>query len=195
MGRKTLMASKQDAFLEALSMASKIKEEFGLVGYGVVSLENPDGVVSLEPFANLVTTAGDQYYAQKGIVGISPANATAPTAVNGMKLGTGSTAAAKSGAGGALVTYLTASNLVFDATFPSAASAGGDTGWNVNYKTTWAAGVATNGAITEAAIVNDQATNATTTAANTIARVVFAAKNKTVDDTLAITWTHKFLGA
>jgi hypothetical protein len=145
---------------------------------------------------NLITTPGDQYYAQKGIVGISPASPSAPTAVNGMKLGTGTTAAAKSGAGGALVTYLTTSNVVFDATFPSAAAvAGTDTGWNATYKTTWGAGVATNAAITEAVIVNDQATNATTTAANTIARVVFTAVNKGASDTLAITWNHKFLGA
>jgi hypothetical protein len=86
--------------------------------------------------------------------------------------------------------------VVFDATFPSAAAvAGTDTGWNATYKTTWAAGVATNAAITEAAIVNDQATNATTTAANTIARVVFSAVNKGASDSLAITWSHKFLGA
>ena len=65
---------------------------------------------------------------------------------------------------------------------------------NAVYKTTWAAGTATNSAITEAVIVNDQATNATTTAANTIARVVFTAVNKTASDSLAITWNHKALG-
>ena len=63
------------------------------------------------------------------------------------------------------------------------------------YKTTWGAGVATNSAITEAVIVNDQATNATTTAANTISRITFTAVNKGASDTLAITWSHKFLGA
>lgn len=186
----------RDAFEEALFMAKSLKDDFGMVGFGVVVLSDGDGLIKeIEPFANMITTPGDQYYAQKGIVGISPANATAPTAVNGMKLGTGATAAAKSGAGGALVTYKTASNIVFDATFPSAAAVGGDGGWNATYKTTWAAGVATDAALTEAVIVNDQATNATTTAANTISRTVFTAKNKTVDDSLAITWTHKFLGA
>lgn len=183
-----------DAFHDAIAMARSLKGD-GLVGYGVVLLENPDGIVDMEAFANLITTPGDQYYAQKGITGIAPASPSAPTAMSGMKLGTGATAAAKSGAGGALVTYLAASNLAFDASFPAAAAVGGDTGWNANYKTTWAAGVATNGAITEAVIVNDSATNATSTAANTIARTVFTAKNKTVDDSLAITWSHKFLGA
>lgn len=185
---------KHDAFHDAMAMARKMKGE-GLVGYGVVLLENPDEIIDIEAFANLITTAGDQYYAQKGIVGVAPASPTAPTVASGMKLGTGTTAAAKSGAGGALVTYKTASNQAFDASFPTSAAVGGDTGWNANYKTTYAAGTATDAALTEAVIVNDAATNATSTAANTYSRVVFTAKNKTVDDTLAITWSHKFLGA
>jgi hypothetical protein len=185
----------QDAFYEARDMAKRLDGP-GLRGYGIVELFDGDlRLAEVQPFANLITTPGDQYYAQKGIVGISPASPSAPTAVNGMKLGTGTTAAAKSGAGGALVTYLTASNVVFDATFPSAAAVGGDTGWNATYKTTWAAGVATNAAITEVVIVNDQATNATTTAANTISRAVISSVNKTASDTLAVTWNHKFLGA
>jgi hypothetical protein len=186
----------EDAVHAAMELAAKIKDGVGLVGYGTVVLRGPDGrIKDIEPFANLITTAGDQYYAQKGIAAIAPASPAAPTAMSGMKLGTGATAAAKSGAGAALVTYLTASNLAFDASFPTSSAVGGDAGWNANYKTTWAAGVATNSAITEAVIVNDAAANATTVAANTCARTVFAAKNKTVDDTLAITWAHKFLGA
>lgn len=187
-----------DAFREAELLADrKFRDSAGLVGFGVVELRGPDGELkNCEPFANLITTAGDQYYAQKAIVGISPANPSAPTAMNGMKLGTGTTAAAKSGAGGALVTYLSGSNVAFDSTYPQASAvAGTDTGWNAIYKTTWAAGVATNSAITECAIVNDQATNATSTAANTAARVVFSAQNKGALDSLAITWSHKFLGA
>lgn len=185
-----------DAFQIAMGRARDLVDGVGLVGFGVVELRDERDRLKLAlPFANLITTAGDEYYAKKGIVGISPANPSAPTAVNGMKLGTGTTAAAKSGAGAALVTYLSASNVAFDSTFPSAAAVGGDGGWNATYKTTWAAGVATNSAITEAVIVNDQATNATTTAANTVARVVFSAVNKGASDTLAITWTHKFLGA
>jgi hypothetical protein len=186
-----------DAFEMAWKRAQGLKDGAGLVGYGVVELRGPDGKLkSCEPFANLITTAGDQYYAQKAIVGISPTNASAPTAMNGMKLGTGTTAAAKSGAGGALVTYLSGSNVAFDSTYPQASAvAGTDTGWNAIYKTTWPAGTATNSAITEAALVNDQATNATSTAANTAARVVFSAQNKGALDSLAITWSHKFLGA
>lgn len=143
---------------------------------------------------NLITDAGDGYYAAKAIAGIGPANPAAPTAANGMKLGTGTTAAAKSGAGGALVTYLTASNLPFDTSWPVVVNLGAGLGQVGEYKTTWGAGVATNAALTEAVIVNDQATNATSTAANTYHRIVFTAINKLAADTLVITWRAKFLG-
>lgn len=165
-------------------------------GVAILHLFDDRGRLKVEEVVrNLITDAGDLYYASKAIVGISPANPSAPTAVNGMKLGTGTTAVAKSGAGGALVTYLSGSNVAFDSTYPSTSNLGAGIGVTGVYKTTWAAGVATNTAITEAAIVNDQATNATTTAANTISRIVFTAINKGASDTLAITWSHKFLGA
>ena len=185
-----------DAFTIALDRAREMSSGLSLVGFGTVELYDEYGrLKSIQPFANLITDAGDLYYAGKAIVGISPANPSAPTAVNGMKLGTGTTAVAKAGAGGALVTYKTASNVAFDATFPSTSNLGAGLGVNAVYKTTWGAGIATDTALTEAVIVNDQATNATTTAANTISRVVFTAVNKGASDTLAITWNHKFLGA
>ena len=77
----------------------------GLEGYGVAELYDAQGNLKQRvEFKNLITDSGDLYLAQKAIVAIAPANATAPTAVTGMKLGTGSTAAAKNGAGAALVT-------------------------------------------------------------------------------------------
>ena len=190
-----------DAYARAEEMARKLVPEgsLALVGFGIAEVRDEvSGVLKeVTPFANLITTSGDQYYAQKAIVGVAPANAAAPTAVNGMKLGTGSTAAAKSGAGAAIVTYLSGSNVAFDAGFPTASAvAGTDTGWNATYKTTWGAGVATNGAITEVSIVKDQANNTDgSTGANTIARAVISSVNKTASDSLAITWSHKFLGA
>ena len=63
--------------------------------------------------------------------------ALASATPTGMKLGTGSTAPAKSGAGAAVVTYLTGSNKAFDATFPTAVAG------VVTYKRTYAAGEAT----------------------------------------------------
>lgn len=112
----------------------------------------------------------------------------------GMKLGAGSTAVAKSGAGAALVTYLTDSHQAFDATFPSASGTSG--GRLVTYKVTYAAGKATTASpITEAVIFLDFIANATSTAANTIARVLLSGiGSKGASDTLIVTWTHNMLG-
>lgn len=207
MGAMTLAFTDRDEALEharravlgrlAASCAGQgLRAPVGVLGYGAATLLDDAGrVLSSVPFGNLVTTAGDQYYARKAIVGISPANATAPTAVNGMKLGTGTSAATKSGATAAIGTYITGSNVPFDATYPQAAAVGTDVGWQVTYKSTWAAGVATNGAITEVVIVNDQATNAATTAAGTIARALMTSRNKTSTTILEVVWSHIFLGA
>lgn len=196
---RTLTTAERRDVVDAMAAAygqARAVDGVGIVGYGIWHLVDGDGHTKLlVPFANLITDKGDEYYAKKGIVGISPANPTAPTAVSGMKLGTGSTAATKSGAASALGTYITGSNNPFDASFPAAAAVGTDIGWNASYKTSWAAGDVTNSAITECVIVNDAATDATTTAANTISRAVISSVNKTASDSLAITWNHKFLGA
>jgi hypothetical protein len=187
-------AKLSDVLMIALDRAHELSDGFGMVGFGAVELFDKYGnLKQVEPFANLITTAGDQYYAKMGIVGVSPAAATAPTLVSRMKLGTGTTAASKSGAGAVLVTWL--NTQVFDASYPAAAAvAGTDTGWTATYKTTWAAGTATNSAITEATISTDT-TGAVGLAADTTSRTVFTAVNKGASDTLAITWSHKFLGA
>lgn len=187
-------AKMSDALTIALGRAHDLTDGFGMVGFGVVEVFDEYGnLKQAEPFANLITTAGDQYYAKMGIVGVSPANATAPTLAARMKLGTSTTAAAKSGAGAVLVTWL--NTQAFDATYPQAAAvAGTDTGWTATYKTTWAAGTATNSAITEATISTDT-TGAVGLAADTISRTVFTAVNKGASDTLAITWSHRLLGA
>lgn len=165
------------------------------VGTVLVQLRDRHGNLKEERRGtNLITDAGDLYYASKAIVGISPANPAAPTAMSGMKLGTGTTAAAKAGAGAALVAYISGSNNPFDATFPVIQNLGAGLGVNGQYRTTWAAGDVTNSAITEAVIVNDAATDATTTAANTSHRIVFSAMNKLSTDSLIITWNVKLLG-
>lgn len=174
-----------------------MNDEQRIIGYGVAVLTGPDGrIKQVEHFVNLVTDAGDEYYAKKGITGIGPANPLAPTAANGMKLGTGSTAVAKNGAGAALVTYKTGSNKAFDSGFAQTENLGAGLGWNAVYKTTWAAGEATDIALREIVIVTDSGTDATSSAANTYARAVFGtAIDKGAADTLAVTWKHKFLGA
>lgn len=186
---------RRDAFKAALDAALALKPDgLGLVGYGVAELFDGDGTrIRLIPFHNLITDAGDLYIAGKIITAIAPASPSAPTAANGMKLGTASTAASKTDAG--LATYLSGSNVAFDSSYPQTANLGSTLGVNAVYKTTWPAGTATSSTINEVAIVNDQGTNADSTAANTYSRAVLTTVNKTASDSLAVTWNWKCLGA
>jgi len=113
---------------------------------------------------------------------------------NSMKLGTGSTAVAKNGAGSALVTYQTATAVAFDATFPITSSV---SGWRVQYKTTFVAGVGTVSGLNEVVIVAEGLIiDATTAAAATISRALLSpVVNKGASDSLAVTWNHTLLGA
>lgn len=167
----------------------------GFIGFGSVVVRDGDNqIVQVEPFSNLVTDAGDLYCAGKLIQGIAPAAPAAPTPANGMKLGTGTTVVTKSGVAAALITYLSASQQAFDATYPQTSNLGAGLGVVAVYRTLYAAGTATNAALTEAVIVNDAATNATSAAAATYSRTVFGAINKGASDTLTITWQWKQLG-
>lgn len=185
-----------EAFVAGLEMAKGLTDPTGLRGYGIVALFGPDGrLKEAEPFANVITTAGDEYYARRAAAGIGTPNLAQPTLAGGMKLGTGATAASKSGAGAVLTTYATGSNRSFDTTHPALVDETGDTGWSVEYKCTWPSGGGSLAAnVTEAAVVIDPADDTNSTAAEVISRVTFTAKNKTVDDTLAITWKHTMLG-
>jgi hypothetical protein len=184
-----LLDALQFALIRARHMRDDVR---GLVGYGAVCLLDPDGgVLDAVPFTNLITDAGDLYYAKKGIVGISPASATAPTAVNGIKLGTGTAAETKNGAGAALGTYLSASNRAFDNGYPTTNTLSAGSGVQAVYQATIPAGTATNSAITEAVIVTDATTDATSTAANTISRGRFSSSvNKASDQALLVLWNH-----
>lgn len=162
----------------------------GIHGEIHVVLTGPDGEIKSEYHGkNLVTAVGDQYYAGRAAL-----SSGLPSQVTGFRLGTGSTAVAKTGAGAAIVTYLSGSNKANDATFPTA------TGGVVTWKRTYAPGEATSASpITEVVlntdtIANDNATTAT--AANTIARALISGvASKAAGDTLTITWTHTLLGA
>lgn len=138
---------------------------------------------------NLITAVGDQYYAGRAAL-----SSSLPAQVTGFRLGTGSTTPSKTGAGAAIVTYLSGSNKANDATFPTAVAG------VVTWKRTYAPGEATSGSpITEAVlntdtIANDNATTAT--AANTICRALIAGvASKGALETLILTWTHTLLGA
>ncbi len=186
-----------DALHAALDAArGLVPDGIGFVGYGIAELHDGDGrLKQLVPFHNLITDAGDDYVAKKIIAAISPATPSAPTAANGMKLGTGNTAVTKASTASALITYLTGSNAAFDATYPQSANLGSGLGVNAVYRTTWAAGTATSSSIQEVVIINDQASNATSTSANTYSRAVLTTVNKTSTDSLAVTWNWKALGA
>jgi len=137
---------------------------------------------------NLVTQIGDQVYAERGAAIASP-----PAAPTGMKLGTGSTSASKSGAGAALTTYLANSHQAFDA-IPSSALSG--SARRITYVCTFAAGKATSAIpITEAVIVNAALTDATSAAAATISRSLLTGiGSKGAGETLTVTWTHDLMG-
>ncbi|MFJ5151373.1 hypothetical protein ACIQCF_07255 [Streptomyces sp. NPDC088353] len=156
-----------------------------------VRLVAADGTVKIdEETSNLITQIGDQYLMERA-VGIS----SPPAQATGMRLGTGTTATAKTGGGAALTTYLSGSGKAFDATYPTSSLSAPNR--VVTWQTTWGAGVATTASnITEAVIVNDTiATDATSPAANTLARVLLASPApKAAGDTLTITWTWSMSG-
>jgi hypothetical protein len=175
-----------DALLIELDAARPTDDDIGVVGEVTVEVHDSDGNLKHRCVTkNLVTAVGDQLYASRG------AGLTTSATPTGMKLGTGSTAPAKTGAGAALVTYLAGSNKAFDATFPTAA------GGIATYKRTYAPGEATTASpITEVVIVNDTiATDATSAAAATISRALIAGvASKAAGDTLTVTWTHTLAG-
>ncbi len=162
----------------------------GIVGELTIEVFGPDGELkSREVTHNIITQVGDQFYGERaaGVAG-------APAAVTGMKLGTGSTAPAKTGAGAALVTYLTNSHQALTGT-PTSSLSGSSR--RITYAATWAAGKATTASpVTEVVIINDALADATSTAAATISRaLVGSVAAKGASDTLTITWTHDLLGA
>jgi hypothetical protein len=169
--------------------------EKGISFLGVITLELFDTLGDLkvrQEVPNGITDAGDLYIAQKVITGISPANASAPTSANGMKLGTGAVAPTKTDAG--LGTYISGSNNPFDATYPQTNNLGSGLGVQARYVTTWAAGDVTNAAITEIVICTDATADEDPTAAETLSRATFSAINKTASDVLVATWNWKILG-
>lgn len=162
-------------------------EHAGIRGTVTAELHGPDGKLKAScTVHNLITAVGDRMYASRG------AGLTTSATPTGLKLGTGSTAVAKTGAGAALVTYLSGSNKAFDSTFPSEAAG------VVTYKRTYTPGEATTASpITEVVLPTDAiGTDATSSAANTAARALLSGiGSKGAGDTLTVTWTHTILGS
>lgn len=139
---------------------------------------------------NLVTQFGNQYYAERaaGVAG-------APAAVTGMQLGTGTTAAATTGAGAAVGTLVAGSLVALNPAVPTS-SAGGGTSRRLTYTASWPAGTATATGIAEVVLTNQAtATQTAAPAGATVSRALFVPTvNKGAADTLTVTWTHD-LGA
>lgn len=156
-----------------------------IVGHIVAEMFDADGNLKARwEDHNQITTVGDQVFADRA------AGVGAPAAPTGMRIGTGATAVAKTGAGAAIVTKITGGNVGFDATFPQSAAQG--TGRRITWRSTWAAGVGTTAStVSEVVLVNDTiATDTATAAANTLARALPTGLGiKAATDTLQITWT------
>ncbi len=164
-----------------------MKSKGGMKGHATYILRGPDGEIKQSGTAdNIITEIGQEYYGERA-AGI----ATPPDQVTGMRLGTGTTAASLTGAGAAIVTYLTASNAAITGTWPQSSIPSGSIR-RIQWKSSWAAGVATNAAISEAVITNETPlTNVAGTAANTISRLVLSpVVNKGASDTFELTWNH-----
>lgn len=165
-----------------------MNEKSGLSGEIVLTCYAEDGTVRwTETIKNLITDVGDIYYAQRALAAVVPDAPADATKVTCMKLGTGTTAVAKNGAGGGIVTYKTGSNAAFASVSRSSNA--------ITYNASWAAGVATDSALAEIAICVTNA-DSTSVAANCIARALISpTRNKQAADTLTAAWTHTFLGA
>lgn len=172
-------------------------DRMGIRGHGVAVLRTPSLyipgkmlIAQIVEFDNLITQVGDQYYGERAAGIASP-----PGQVTGMRLGTGSTAVAKTGAGAAIVTYTTASQVAISGGFPT--SALNSSSRRIQWQSLWAAGVATVSGLNEVVITNESPiTNVAGTAANTISRALLSpVVNKGASDTLTITWNHDLLGA
>jgi len=169
----------------------------GIRGHGIAVLRSPSRLVpgklliaQVVEFENLVTEIGDQYYGERASGIASP-----PNQVSGMRLGTGATAVAKTGAGAAIVTYTTASHVAISGGFPTSSKP--STARRIQWQSLWGAGVATASGLAEVVITNETPlTNVAGTAANTISRALLSPTvNKGAADTLTVTWNHDLLGA
>jgi hypothetical protein len=176
---------------------SRKAKDVGIRGHGVAKLWSPSifvpGKMLLAQrveFENLVTQVGDQYYAERAAGIASP-----PAQVTGMRLGTGTTAVSKTGAGAAIVTYATGSNIAMVAGFPTSSIPA--SARRIQWQAQWNPGVATVSGISEVVITNETPlTNVAGTAANSIARALYSPViNKGANDTLTTTWNHDLLGA
>lgn len=138
---------------------------------------------------NLITQVGDQLIMERGTGIAGP-----PGQVTGMRLGTGVTAPSKTGAGAAIVTYEAGSFKAIDGGFPTSSLVVASR--QIQWKTSWGAGVVNGSPLAEAVITNESPlTDVAGSAANTASRSLFGPMTLGALDTLSITWNWLGLGA
>lgn len=172
---------------EPLSEA-EILDAIGVRGFAHGVLRNGDGEIKHEAvYKNLVTAIGNEYYGERA-AGI----AAPPDQVTGGRLGTGTTAPSATGAGAAIVTYKTGSNVAVSGGYPQSSNPSGGIR-RITWLLSWAAGVATDAALAEAVLTNETPlTNVAGLAANTIARLLLSPLvSKGASDTFDLTWFHE----
>ena len=163
------------------------KSQLGLRGEVIAEVRDKHGNLKQRSVThNIVTSQGDKFAAA--------AMYSAAYSGWGMKLGTATTAAAKSGAGSYIAAgdYVSGSAKALDDSTPKA----GATNDIVQFRRLWAAGEGTNSNINRVAITDNTTDAGEADATHTFAISVFSsAINKGADDTLTVTWNVTFLGA
>jgi hypothetical protein len=162
-------------------------DKCGLTGQVIVELHDQYGnLKERQVFHNIVTDKGDDF-AKSAIY-------TAAYTTWGMKLGTATTTATKSGAGSycAVADYVSGSAQALDDSTPKQ----GASAIICQFRNQWAAGEATNSNINRVSIVDNTTDAGEADATHTYAIAVFSgAINKGASDTLTVTWNVTYLGA
>ncbi|HUS74352.1 MAG TPA: hypothetical protein VMY06_14935 [Sedimentisphaerales bacterium] len=163
------------------------KDGLRLRGEVIAELRGPDGELKQRQVThNIVTGQGDFFAAG--------AMYTAAYATWGMKLGTATTVASKTGAGSfiAVADFVAGSAKALDDTTPKA----GATADIAQFRRLWAAGEGTDATINRVAIVDNTTDAGEADATHTYAIAVFTAQiAKGADDTLTVTWNVTYLGS
>jgi hypothetical protein len=177
----------------SMDRTREVHDMVGLHGTGTWEMVDGDTgeVRSRGEFANLVTGVGDQVYAERG-AGVANALPT-PTCA---KLGTGTAAPTKTGAGAALQesAYIGTSSTVFDSTYPQSSLSG--VYRRITYKFTFGQNVGTTTTpIGEIALCNSVQADATAGAEATVSRALISPGAKAPSDILTVVWVHDILGS
>ena len=174
-------------FYKLMASQSVKDDKMCLRGRVVAELHDKNGkLLQREVTHNLITDQGDNF-AKSAIY-------TAAYTVWGMKLGTATTVASKSGAGSFIATadYISGSAKALDNSTPKEGSSA-----NIcQFRRQYAAGEATNNNINRVAIIDNTTDAGEGDATGTFAIAVFSgAINKGASDVLTVTWDVTYLGA